>query len=206
MTTVKICGITRPEDAVAAAELGADLLGVVFAAPSRRRVTLARAEEIARASEGSTRVGVFLEEPIDEILSAIERGGLSFVQIQRPVTAEMVEAMPVPVIAAVRNVEELGALPAAAFPGLRAVLLDDSRGGGTRGGWETVSARPDVPVDLFVAGGLDPTCVGVAIARLRPEGVDVASGVESSLGVKDAGRMQRFIAAVREADADRAAG
>jgi len=69
-----------------------------------------------------------------------------------------------------------------------------------------VSARPDGPVDLFVAGGLDPTCVGVAIARLRPEGVDVASGVESSLGVKDAGRMQRFIAAVREADADRAAG
>jgi len=204
MTTVKICGITRPEDAAAAAALGADLLGVVFAAPSRRRVSLARAEEIARASDGSARVGVFLEEPIGEILSAIERGSLSFVQIQRPVTAELARALPVPVIAAVRSVGEAGALPKAMLPELRAVLLDDSRGGGTRDAWESAPSRPQLPVDLFVAGGLDAACVGMAIARLRPDGVDVATGVESSLGVKDAGLMERFIAAVREAD--RAAG
>lgn len=200
MTIVKICGITRPEDAAAAAGLGADLLGVVFSAASRRRVSLERAEQIARASDGSLRVGVFLEEPIADILSAIERGSLSFVQIQRPVTAEMLRALPVPVIAAVRTAGEAGALPESMLPRLRAVLLDDSQGEGRRSGWESLSSRPAVPVDLFVAGGLDAACVGDVIARLRPDGVDVASGVEASPGVKDVARMERFIAAVREAD------
>ena len=77
---------------------------------------------------------------------------------------------------------------------------DDSEGAGRRGGWQSVAARPRVGVDLFVAGGLDADCVGEAIERLRPDGVDVATGVESSVGVKDRGRMERFIAAVREAD------
>jgi phosphoribosylanthranilate isomerase len=199
MTSIKICGLTRPEDAADAQRLGADFLGLVFSAVSRRRLDLARAAEIAEASEGACRVGVFLEEPLDAILAAIERGGLSFVQIQRPVTPETVDALPVPVIAAVRRTDELAGL-AAFLPRLRAVLLDDSHGAGRRAGLESVSARPSLPVDVFVAGGLDERNVGETMARLRPDGVDVATGVESSLGIKDLERMRRFVAAVREAD------
>ena len=202
MTTIKICGLTRPEDAEAAAELGADLLGMVFAAASPRRLDLGRAAEIARASEGAVRVGVFKHETLENILAAIERARLSFVQLQRPVSVGDVRALPVPVIAAIRHGDDAAALPGEVLSRLRAVLLDDSEGAGKRSGWASleVAERPRLPVDLFVAGGLDEACVGDAIRRLRPDGVDVATGVEASLGVKDRGRMERFIAAVREAD------
>ena len=200
MTLIKICGLTRPEDAAAAAELGADLLGMVFAAASPRRLDLARADAIARASEGAVRVGVFKHEPLADVLAAVERARLSFVQLQRPVSEHDVRVLPVPVIAAIRRGDDAAALPGEVLARLRAVLLDDSEGAGRRSGWVSLAERPGVPVDLFVAGGLDEACVGDAIRRLRPDGVDVATGVESSLGVKDRGRMQRFIAAVREAD------
>jgi phosphoribosylanthranilate isomerase len=199
---VKICGLTRPEDAAAAAELGADLLGMVFAAASPRRLDLARAAEIARASEGAVRVGVFKHEPLADVLAAVDRGRLSFVQLQRAVSEQDVRTLPVPVIAAIRGGGDAAELPAAVISRLRAVLLDDSEGAGRRSGWASLAQRPRVPanVDLFVAGGLDESCVGDAIRRLRPDGVDVATGVEASLGVKDRGRMARFIAAVREAE------
>ena len=200
MTLIKICGLTRPEDAAAAAELGADLLGMVFAAASPRRLDLARADAIARASEGAVRVGVFKHESLADVLAAVERARLSFVQLQRPVSEHDVRARPVPVIAAIRRGDDAAALPGEVLARLRAVLLDDSEGAGRRSGWTSLAERPGVPVDLFVAGGLDETCVGDAIRRLRPDGVDVATGVESSLGVKDRGRMERFIAAVWEAD------
>ncbi|HEY2798943.1 MAG TPA: phosphoribosylanthranilate isomerase [Thermoanaerobaculia bacterium] len=204
MTTIKICGLTRPEDAAAAAELGADLLGMVFAAASPRRLDLARAAAIARASEGAVRVGVFKHEPLAEVVATVERARLSFVQLQRPVSEQDVRALPVPVIAAIRRGADAAAMPGEVLSRLRAVLLDDSEGAGRRSGWASLglAERPQVPanVALFVAGGLDETCVGDAIRRLRPDGVDVATGVESSLGIKDRGRMERFIAAVREAD------
>jgi phosphoribosylanthranilate isomerase len=203
-TVIKICGLTRAEDAAAAAELGADLLGMVFASASPRRLDLARAEAIARASGGAKRVGVFKHEPLAEVLAAVERARLSFVQLQRPVSERDVRALPVPVIAAIRGVADASAFPPEVLSRLRAVLLDDSEGAGRRSGWASLEAaeRPAVPanVDLFVAGGLDESCVGDAMRRLRPDGVDVATGVEASLGVKDRGRMARFIAAVREAD------
>lgn len=202
MTTIKICGLTRPEDAAAAAALGADLLGMVFAAASPRRLDLERAAEIARASEGAVRVGVFKHEPLEDVLAAIACARLAFVQLQRPVSVRDVRALPVPVIAAIRRGDDAAALPSEVLSRLRAVLLDDSEGAGKRSGWASleVAERPRLPVELFVAGGLDEACVGDAMRRLRPDGVDVATGVEASLGVKDRGRMERFIAAVREAD------
>jgi phosphoribosylanthranilate isomerase len=200
MTLIKICGLTRPEDAALAAGLGADLLGMVFSAASRRRVDLARAGEIARASGDAERVGVFKDESLADMLAAIERGRLSFVQLQRPVAVEEVGALPVPVIAAIRRAGDASALPQEVLARVRAVLLDDSEGAGSRSGWASLRSAPELPVDLFLAGGLDEGCVGEAIRRLRPDGVDVATGVECSLGVKDRGRMERFIAAVREAD------
>src|SRR5262249_45840791 len=160
-----------------------------------RRLDLARAEEIARASDGAVRVGVFKHEPLADVRAAVERARLSFVQLQRPVSGDDVRALPVPVIAAIRHAGDAAALPDEVLSRLRAVLLDDSEGAGRRSGWATAEERPDVPVnvDLFVAGGLDEGCVGEAIRRLRPDGVDVATGVESSIGVKDPGKMRRFI-------------
>jgi phosphoribosylanthranilate isomerase len=175
---------------------------MVFSAQSRRRVDLARAEDLARASGDTPRVGVFKHETLDEMRAAIERGRLSFAQLQRPVTADELAALPVPAIAAIRRAGDADALPDAVLARLRAVLLDDSEGAGDRSGWMSLAARPPVPIDLFLAGGLDEACVGDAIRRLRPDGVDVATGVEASIGVKDRGRMERFIAAVREADRD----
>jgi phosphoribosylanthranilate isomerase len=147
-------------------------------------------------------VGVFKHETLEDILAAIACARLSFVQLQRPVSVGDVRALPVPVIAAIRRGDDAAALPGEVLSRLRAVLLDDSEGAGKRSGWASleVAERPRLPVDLFVAGGLDEACVGDAIRRLRPDGVDVATGVEASLGVKDRGRMERFIAAVREAD------
>jgi phosphoribosylanthranilate isomerase len=200
MTAVKFCGIMRPEDAAAAADLGADLIGMVFAGASRRRVTLERAVEIASASGNTPRVGVFKWETLADILAAVERARLSFVQMQRAVSAEDVEALPVPVIAAVRRATDAEGLPDRLVSRLRAVLLDDSEGLGTRSGWESLAAKPSLSVDVFLAGGLDADCVGDVIRRLRPDGVDVASGIESDLGVKDPHRMKRFLSAVREAD------
>ena len=145
-------------------------------------------------------MGVFKHESLSEMLAAIERGRLSFAQLQRPVSAEDVSALPIPVIAAIRRPDDAQRLPEVVLGRLRAVLLDDSEGAGSRSGWAALGARPRVAADLFLAGGLDESCVGAAIRSLRPDGVDVATGVESSLGVKDRGRMERFIAAVREED------
>jgi len=209
VTEIKICGLTRPEDVALACELGARWLGFNFAAESPRRVEVSRAKELAAAaavSLGAGRVGVFVHETFDEIRRAVEAASLDVVQIHRPLRAEDLEEIPRPVFAVVR-VDARAPLelpPAPALERCRAVLFDtavpSSDGGSGRAfDWSLLEGRP-WPVPFFVAGGLTPENVRTAVERLRPAGVDVASGVESSPGVKDPDRMRRFFRAVKDAD------
>jgi phosphoribosylanthranilate isomerase len=200
MTAVKICGLTRPGDVAAACELGAAYVGFNFVASSPRRVTNAIARELAAAaSPGVLRVGVFAGEDADTIVRAIEAGRLQVVQLHRRLTEEEVARSPVPVIAVARQAGGGFAVPRhEILVRCHAVLFDPSEGTGQA----LDSARLEEaswPVPVLVAGGLDPENVGAVIRRLRPAGVDVASGVESAPGIKTREKLERFFAAVKEA-------
>ncbi len=207
MTRVKICGLTRAQDVELACVLGADYLGFNFAAASPRRVTLERARDLAGiTSPGVLRVGVFVDESAEEIRAASAAARLDLVQIHRPLSAKDLEEAPVPVIAVV-GVSRNGA----DVPGpellarCRAVLCDTAVAGKSGGtglafDWSLLSGT-DWPVPVILAGGLECGNVGEAIARVHPAAVDVASGVESSPGVKDETKMRLFFEAVRRADA-----
>jgi phosphoribosylanthranilate isomerase len=207
MTRVKICGVTREEDAALASELGASYVGLNFAAVSPRRVTVDSARRLSRAvGRGVARVGVFVGEPLEEIRRAVGEAELDLVQVHRPLAREDLEGLPCPVIA-VAHVSRNGADPAS--PELLArcrMLLLDTAGGDRPGGtgkafdWGLIAGRI-WPLPLILAGGLTPENVSEAIGRVRPSAVDVASGVESSPGIKDESRMRRFFEAVRQADA-----
>jgi len=204
MTAVKVCGLTREEDVALACELGARWLGFNFASASPRRVDPDRARAIAAVAPGSAvRVGVFVEETADEIRRAIEAASLDAVQLHRPLAAADLD-LPRGVFAVVSVGEgALAVPPKEDLARCRAVLFDSASGGsGLPFDWARVDGGP-WPVPVLLAGGLTPENVGRAIERLRPAGVDVASGVESSPGIKDAARMRRFFRAVEEADARR---
>jgi phosphoribosylanthranilate isomerase len=207
MTEVKICGLTRPRDVDLACALGASYLGFNFSALSPRRVTLDTARALAGATRsGVARVGVFVHESAEEIGAAVEAAGLDLVQIHRPLSAKDLSRSPVPVIAVV-GVSSNGAdaAPPELLARCRSILCDTawpgrSGGTGTVFDWSLLVGKT-WPVPLILAGGLDPGNVGEAIACVHPAAVDVASGVESSPGIKDENRMRLFFEAVREADA-----
>jgi phosphoribosylanthranilate isomerase len=207
MTDVKICGLMREEDVGLACELGASYLGFNFAADSPRRLTPARAAELARAAAPRVlRVGVFVGEGPAEMLEAIAAVGLDLVQIHRGLRSGDLD-LPVSVVA-VGRVSSGGV--DAPLPELlrrcRAFLLDTASPGRAGGSgscfdWSLLHGRV-WPVPLILAGGLNPGNVRSAIARVRPAAVDVASGVESSPGIKDGALLREFFAEVRRADGD----
>jgi phosphoribosylanthranilate isomerase len=202
MTAVKICGLTRAEDVAAACALGAAYVGFNFTAASPRRITAEAAREIAAAAPaGVLRVGVFAAEDAATIARAIAAAGLHLVQLHRRLTEEEVAASPVPIIAVARQTGEDFAVPRHdLLVRCHAVLFDPSEGTGRSLDPARVE-EASWPVPVLVAGGLDAENVGAVIRRLRPAGVDVASGVESAPGIKDHTRLERFFAAVKAADA-----
>lgn len=203
MTQVKVCGLTREADVRAAAGLGAAYVGFNFAAISPRRVTLEQARRLASCAGGALRVGVFVYESRGEIEDAVDAGGLDVIQIHRPLRGDDLD-LPRPVIAVLAG--SAAPLPPEALTSRCHGLLLDSddprrEAGGRRAlDWSAV-ASPPAGVPVLLAGGLDPGNVGEAIQRVRPAIVDVASGIESTPGVKDHARMRRFFDAVRDADA-----
>lgn len=206
MTQIKICGLTRPEDVELASTLGAAYVGFNFSFVSPRRVSLETARDLSRAAHsGSARVGVFVNESREQILEAIEAASLDLVQIHRPLAPADLEELPRPVIAVERvSTRGFEAGPEALLAKCRSVLLDTAgdRPGGTGIPFDWgILAERTWPVPLILAGGLNPANVGRAIACVRPSAVDVASGVESSPGIKDEEKMRLFFSAVREADA-----
>ena len=204
MTRVKVCGITNLEDALAALEAGADMLGFNFYARSPRHVSPADARRvIERLPAGVECVGVFVNESSPEdVLRVARESGVSAVQLHGDETHEFCRALrEFTTIKALRVGKDYGIETAAAFE-TDAVLLDayapDAFGGtGHTFDWALARATREVVPRLFLAGGLNPRNVAAAIDSVGPYAVDVCSGVETSPGRKSLPLMRDFVAAVR---------
>ena len=204
-TRVKVCGLTRAEDAARAVEVGADALGVVFA-DSPRQVDVKQACGVLEATPDYVqRVGVFADQPIELIREAITECRLDWIQLSGNESADLARSISLPVIKAIHVSEAYDLEKGKDYPA-DVYLLDappvEGRMGGTGAifDWSKADGLPWPHRMIVMAGGLTPDNVGLAIKRLRPGGVDVSSGVESKPGVKDASKIEAFIAAVREAD------
>jgi phosphoribosylanthranilate isomerase len=204
VTRVKICGITSREDATAAVEAGADALGFVFVPGTPRCLHPDVAERIVGALPPFvTPVGVFVDQPLEEVVRIAARCNLQAVQLHGNEPEEFSRRIPLRVIKAlrVRDVDSLRILPT--YPA-HAFLLDafvegQAGGTGTSIPWE-LAMRAKGHAPIILSGGLRPETVGQAVLQVRPYGVDVSSGVEVSPGRKDHQKVREFIAAVRQAD------
>ena len=204
-TRIKICGITRPEDALAAANSGADAIGLVFYADSPRAVTVQEAKDIAQVLPPFvTLVSLFVNAPAETISNVLSQVPVGLIQFHGDEDSRFCREFGRPWIKALRVRESMNvAKEAAALSGATGVLLDawqEGVPGGTGKTFDWALANEQLPLPMVLAGGLDEVNVGDAIGGLRPWAVDVSGGVESSPGIKDAEKIQRFVAAVRAAD------
>jgi phosphoribosylanthranilate isomerase len=214
VTWIKICGTTNLEDALVAAEAGADALGFIFAESPRRIVPEQAREIIAELPAKIEKVGVFVN-PSLEYLRQIAQTGITRVQLQGDEDEAFVRAVgeSLPLLRLTKTIqanehlrESLQALNGSIR--MDSILLD-SGSAAQRGGtgkvfdWQAAKdaiAQSGLKLRLIIAGGLDPENVGEALKLFRPWGVDVVSGVESRLGRKDADKIKNFISAVRAAE------
>lgn len=206
-TRIKICGITRPEDAAVAASCGADAIGLVFDPQSPRCLTADQAATILAALPPFvTTVALFRDSPQDMVRRVLQEIAIDLLQFHGGEDPAFCAGFGRPYIKAL----PMGSLSLTELPAMvarhataRGVLLDGNRlgeggGQGQRFAWESL---PALEKPIIVAGGLAPHNVMEAIATMAPWGVDVASGVESSPGIKDHALMRFFIDQVRCADA-----
>jgi phosphoribosylanthranilate isomerase len=203
-TRIKICGITREADAMAAGAAGVDAVGFVFYAPSPRAVTPARASELAAVvAPFVSRVGLFVDPEPATVASALATGAIHVLQFHGDEPPAFCASFGVPWIKAARVRPGLDLLEfAARYRGADGLLCDafvEGYGGaGKTFDWSLIP--PALPRPLILSGGLDEHNVGEAIRRLRPAAVDVSSGVEAGKGIKDAARIHAFVEKVRQAD------
>lgn len=202
-TRVKMCGMTRVEDAVAAAQLGADAIGLVFYAPSARFVDVERARAISQAMPPFVaRVGLFVDPPPAEVRAIVEAVGLDVLQFYGEESPETYAAFGRPYIKAVRMHEDVELRTYAQRYANAAALLLDSYVPEVPGGSGKSFDWGRVPVDcgkaVILAGGLTADNVRDAISRVRPFAVDVSSGIEASKGVKDVTKMRAFMQRVKQ--------
>jgi len=199
---VKICGFTRPEDSVAAVEAGADWLGINFWPQSKRFCAEAVAREVAEAARGAGEVeivGLFVNQDADDVAAIAAAIGLDRIQLHGDESPEYcarfagryLKAVGLRGVADVRRLDDFDCevfvvdTPSAGYGG-----------SGVVGDWGLAAAAA-AGRRILLAGGLTPDNVGAAVAAVQPFGVDVAGGVESSPGVKDAVKMAAFVAAAR---------
>jgi phosphoribosylanthranilate isomerase len=204
-TRVKICGITREQDLVAATTAGADAVGFVFYPPSPRFLATVRAAELARrVPPFVSSVGLFVNpEPgyVREILAEVP---IDLLQFQGDESPEFCQQFGIPYLKVARMRPGLDLVEfARAFASARGLLLDayvEGYGGaGQVFDWSLVPQN--LPLPILLAGGLTIDNVGSAVRTMRPWAVDVSSGVEMAKGIKDAAKIAAFIAAVKSADA-----
>ena len=204
---VKICGVTRPDDAAVAARVGADFLGLNFWTGSKRHVAPARARVLAgcaRAARPEVRiVGLFVNAPREEIVATVAAVGLDVVQLHGDEGPELVGALKAAgvetwkavAVASDADIDDLGRWAADAL-----VLDTPSAGRGGSGqtfDWSLAARAVAAGHRVVLAGGLGPANVASAILAVRPWAVDVASGVERAPGDKDPLRVEQFVTAAR---------
>ena len=208
MFRVKICGITKPDDARLVVAAGADAIGINFYAGSKRFVAPEIAQEIAAAvGNRALKVGVFVNSTAAEILKLAAETPLDYVQLHGDETPEFVaDLSDLPTIKALR-IRDASLAPVVNFlaacesaKNLRGILLDaysstEFGGTGQTLDWENIGRAADRPAELpiVLAGGLTPDNVDSAVRLARPDAVDTASGVESAPGVKDKRKVEAFV-------------
>jgi len=206
-TRVKICGITRIEDAQAAVAAGADAIGFVFHASSPRALSADTARTICAALPAFvTTVGLFVDAEPRVVRAILDAVPLDLLQFHGAETPAYCAQFARPYLKALRMRDDIDILAATQqFTQARALLLDTYRAGVAGGTGETFDWQR-VPESLrnriVLAGGLTPHNVASAIAQIQPYAVDVSGGVESAPGRKDAKKIEAFIAAVRRADSE----
>ena len=204
-TRVKICGITRTQDARAAASLGADALGLVFYPPSPRFLSVERAREIRDAVPPFVQtVALFVNADAAQVAQVIGRVHPSLLQFHGEETPAFCAQFGVPYVKACRVAPGVDLLKyLRAFDSACGWLLDahvvEYGGVGASFDWSLVPDQLERP--LVLSGGLSRENVAAAVRRVRPWAVDVSSGVESAKGIKDAAKIAAFVAEVRNADA-----
>lgn len=201
-TRIKICGITRREDAAAAVAAGADALGFVFYEPSSRYVDPAVAADIiSTLPPFVTSVGLFVDASQEQVQHVVDLAGLDLLQFHGDETEQECSRFSRPYIKALRvrpglDVESA----AAAYRSARGLLLDAYRPGvpgGTGEVFDWALIPPALASHITLAGGLTPANVAAAITQVKPYAVDVSGGVEEAPGRKDAAKIRAFAAAVR---------
>jgi phosphoribosylanthranilate isomerase len=204
MTKIKICGIKNVTDALAAMDAGANLIGFNFYSKSPRYIDVGRCRDIMsvmRKYGHIMYVGVFVNASVAEVHATIETCGLNLAQLHGDETSEMVQSLYGKAFKAFRGVPE--GINGFARDDAPALLVDASvkgayGGTGVTADWKSAAELAKY-YPILLAGGLTPENVADAVRQVRPWGVDVASGVESSPGVKDAAKMKAFVQAVRSA-------
>lgn len=204
-TRVKICGITRPEDALAAVDAGADAIGLVFYPPSPRAITAARAASILqRLPPFVTTVGLFVNATADELAETLEQVPLDLLQFHGDETAAACEGHGRPYIKALRMRPglDLGEMERQ-YPSASGLLLDSyqpGKPGGTGVTFDWVRIPEAMRGRIILAGGLSPDNVEAAIRQVHPYAVDVSGGVEQEKGIKDEEKIRAFIRGVERAN------
>ncbi len=207
-TRVKICGITRKQDAAFCARAGADAIGLVFYEPSPRAVSCEQAVEITGTLPAFvTTVGLFVDADADYVTEVLTRVKLDCLQFHGNEDVAFCEQFDRPYIKAIRMSEEINVENLASeYKSASALLLDayvaDVPGGtGQSFNWERVPEK--CSKSIILAGGLTPANVGEAIKLAKPYAVDVSGGVEQAKGIKDAAKIEKFINEVVDVDASR---
>lgn len=204
-TRIKICGITRIEDALLAAHLGADAIGLVFYPKSPRYLTLQKAKAIVKELPAFvTTVGLFVDPnfaEVNKILSALDLNILQFHGHESSAVCSGFDKSYIKAFRIQPDVDITAQLQC--YPNASAIMFDTyhaqhAGGSGITFDWNLIPKKIDKP--LILAGGLNAANVAEAIHRVKPYAVDVSSGVESAPGIKDAEKLTAFFREVRHAD------
>ena len=205
MTAIKICGITRTQDALTAAGCGANAIGLVFYAQSPRCVTPERAAELMRVLPPFVMsVGLFVDAVADEVRQTLAQARVDLLQFHGNESPAYCRQFGVPYLKALRVRAGLDLLQYARdYHDAKALLLDayvEGTHGGTGATFDWALIPKNLPLPVVLSGGLTPENITAAIQAVRPWAVDVSSGVEFQKGIKDTAKIAAFVTGVRNAD------